>query len=98
MDPNPPSSSQGPAQSIDDLLDEIAFQKVLLSSIDDSVQNREEAEAEVRAEITALERQLRKLRNGKSFVSSQSGPSDTHEASHNDNEGKHSTRMHTLLC
>ena len=50
--------------SIADLTCEIAFQKVLLSSIDDSVANREEAEHEVKTEIKALERHLKELVDG----------------------------------
>ncbi|KAF8854292.1 hypothetical protein BDZ45DRAFT_747658 [Acephala macrosclerotiorum] len=49
-------------QEIQGLVEEIAFQKVLLASIDDSVQNREAAEAEVKAEILSLEKQVRALK------------------------------------
>jgi len=49
---------------MDVLLNELAFQKVLLNSIDDTVQNREAAEEEVRAEIRALEKQIRELKRG----------------------------------
>ena len=58
------ASSQANQREIDALLGEIAFQKVLLSSIDDSVENREEAEGEVRVEIKNLEKQVRALRRG----------------------------------
>ena len=49
-------------QEIAELMNEIAFQKVLLASIDDSVQDRANAESEVRAEIKTLEKQLRELK------------------------------------
>jgi uncharacterized coiled-coil protein SlyX len=49
---------------MDALLNELAFQKVLLNSIDDTVQNREAAEEEVRAEIRTLEKQIRDLKRG----------------------------------
>ncbi|KAH8816892.1 SNF2 family N-terminal domain-containing protein [Xylogone sp. PMI_703] len=85
MEQNIPSSSQG-SLSIAELMNEIAFQKVLLSSIDDSVEDREDAEAEVRAEIKALERQLRALRQGAStrdFTPSQSTPLNGSDVSSN---------------
>ncbi len=50
------------SRQITELIDEIAFQRVLLSSIDDNVQDREDAEKDVRDEIRSLERQLRDLR------------------------------------
>ena len=56
------------------LLNELAFQKVLLNSIDDTVQNREAAEEEVRAEIRTLEKQIRDLKRG-STTASNSQPS-----------------------
>ena len=56
------ASSQANQREIEELVGEIAFQKVLLSSIDDSVENRQEAEDEVRTEIKSLEKQLRTLR------------------------------------
>jgi hypothetical protein len=58
------ATPQANQRAIDALMEEIAFQKVLLDSIDDSVENREEAEDEVRAEIKTLEKQLRTLRRG----------------------------------
>jgi chromosome segregation ATPase len=66
------ASSQANQREIDDLLGEIAFQKVLLSSIDDSVENREATEDEVRAEIKSLEKQVRTLRRGPSTTTSAS--------------------------
>lgn len=53
-------------------MSEIAFQKVLLSSIDDSVENRDEAEEEVRNEIKTLEKKLRALKRGTISSASQS--------------------------
>ncbi|KAK0105181.1 hypothetical protein ONS95_004422 [Cadophora gregata] len=49
-------------QEMRDLKEEILFQKVLLQSIDDNVQDREAAEQEVRHEIHSLERQLNRLK------------------------------------
>jgi uncharacterized coiled-coil protein SlyX len=54
---------------MDVLLNELAFQKVLLNSIDDTVQNREAAEEDVRAEIRALEKQIRDLKRGSTTAS-----------------------------
>lgn len=51
--------------SEEEILDEILFQKAMLTTIDDSVQNREEAEASVKFEIRRLERLLRALREDK---------------------------------
>jgi hypothetical protein len=56
--------AEAPRFTMDALLNELAFQKVLLSSIDDTVQNRETAEEEVRAEIQSLEKQIRVLKRG----------------------------------
>lgn len=53
-------------------MSEIAFQKVLLSSIDHTVENREAAEAEVRTEIKTLEKTLRSLKHGATTSASQS--------------------------
>jgi uncharacterized coiled-coil protein SlyX len=55
--------------TMDVLLNELAFQKVLLSSIDDTVQNREAAEEEIRAEIRALEKQIRNLKRSTTAAS-----------------------------
>ena len=49
---------------IEELMSELMLQKVLLSSIDESVEDREAAEIEIRAEIKALERRLKDLRRG----------------------------------
>jgi hypothetical protein len=61
-----PTQTQGATraseQEIAELMNEIAFQKVLLASIDESVQDRSNAENEVRAEIKTLEKQLRDLK------------------------------------
>jgi phage shock protein A len=59
---------------MDVLLNELAFQKVLLSSIDDTVQNRETAEEEVRAEIQTLEKQIRDLKRGTTAASNSQPP------------------------
>lgn len=68
------AASQANQREIEELMSEIAFQKVLLSSIDDSVENREEAENKVKAEIKALDMQLRALRRsaGTTTAASQS--------------------------
>jgi uncharacterized coiled-coil protein SlyX len=47
---------------ISELMDDIAFQKVLLASIDDSVHDRSNAESELRAKIETLEKQLSDLK------------------------------------
>ncbi|KAE9365444.1 hypothetical protein N431DRAFT_353892 [Stipitochalara longipes BDJ] len=65
---------------MDALLNELAFQKVLLNSIDDTVQNRDAAEEEVRGEIQALEKQIRDLRRG-STTASNSQPSRSSQSS-----------------
>jgi hypothetical protein len=57
-------------QEIAELMNEIAFQKVLLASIDDSVQDRLKAESDVRAEIKTLEKQLRDKRRGTTSTAS----------------------------
>ena len=63
-------ASRASEQEIAELMNEIAFQKVLLASIDESVLDRSNAENEVRAEIKTLEKQLRDLkRRGTTSVS-----------------------------
>jgi hypothetical protein len=54
-------TSQVPSDEAKELVNKIDFQKYLLTSIDDSVQNRETAENEVEGEIRKLESQLRAL-------------------------------------
>lgn len=49
---------------INDLIEEIAFQRVLLESMDDTVVNRQQAELDVRKEIRDLENQVKRLRRG----------------------------------
>ncbi|KAE8443177.1 hypothetical protein EG329_002275 [Mollisiaceae sp. DMI_Dod_QoI] len=66
------TGSQASQQAINELIEEIAFQQVLLASIDGSVQNREAAEAEVREEIRSLESQLRALKRGTTTTASNS--------------------------
>lgn len=85
-------ASQASQAEIEDLIHEIAFQKVLLQSIDDSVENRESAETEVRAEIKRLEKRLKDLRRSatttasnsrtSSAPQSQPGPSVPSKSSH----------------
>jgi uncharacterized coiled-coil protein SlyX len=54
-----PASSQA---EIEELESELAFQSVLLRSIDDTVEKRSNVEDEVRAEIKSIEKKLRALR------------------------------------
>lgn len=49
---------------INELIEEIAFQRVLLESMDDTVVNRQQAELDVRKEIRDLENQVKRLRRG----------------------------------
>lgn len=63
------------------LLSELAFQKALLNSIDDTVQNREAAEEEVRAEIRALEKQIRDLKRGATTASNSQPPGSASQSS-----------------
>jgi hypothetical protein len=67
---------------MDVLLNELAFQRVILNSIDDTVQNREAAEEEVRAEIRALEKQIRALKRG-TTTASNSQPAGSSQFSQN---------------
>lgn len=83
LPPNPPIAVEqhtGRQFTMDVLLNELAFQKVLLNSIDDTVQNREAAEEEARAEIRALEKQIRDLKRG-STTASNSQPSQNRSSS-----------------
>lgn len=51
--------------SAEELAEEIEYQNVLLLSLDDTAtENRELAEAEIKAEIRKLERQLKALKQG----------------------------------
>jgi hypothetical protein len=60
------------------LLNELAFQKVLLASIDDTVENRQAVEEEVRAEIQSLEKQIKGLKRCTTTTASNSrAPSAT---------------------
>lgn len=63
-----PEGSQATEEAIKEvireLINEISFQKVLLASIDDSVDDREAAEDEVRTEIWRLEREVSELKRG----------------------------------
>jgi hypothetical protein len=58
----PPAGSQATEEAVRELMNEISFQRVLLASIDDTVDDREAAEDEVRAEIRNLEKELRDLK------------------------------------
>jgi hypothetical protein len=66
---------------MDVLLNELAFQKVLLSSIDDTVQNRQAAEEEVCAEIRNLEKQIRALKRCTTTTASYSQSSGSSQPS-----------------
>ncbi len=66
---------------MDVLLSELAFQKVLLNSIDDTVQNRKAAEEEVRAEIRTLEKQIRDLKRGTTTASNSQPPGPASQSS-----------------
>lgn len=77
----PVAGSQAAQEAIRELMGEISFQKVLLSSIDDSVDDREAAEDEVRTEIKALQDQLRALKRESGLSTTESEESSTsHEA------------------
>jgi hypothetical protein len=94
---NPPIAFEHLASwqfTMDALLNELAFQKVLLNSIDDTVQNRDVAEEEVRAEIRALEKQIRDIRrssttasNSQHSASSQSSQKSSSGSSKKPNPG-----------
>jgi hypothetical protein len=60
----PLPGAQAAQEAIDDLMDEIRFQKVILTSIDDCVEDREAVQGEVRAEIKRLEKEIKILRRG----------------------------------
>lgn len=68
-------SSQALSPEVRELLNEIAFQKVLLNSLNDTVENREEAEREISAEIKTLEKQLRHLKRCTTSTASNCTPS-----------------------
>lgn len=50
--------------SAEELADEIQYQRVLILSLEDTVPDREQVEAAIKAEIWKLERQLKALRQG----------------------------------
>ena len=52
--------------SIEELSEEITFQKIILRSIDDATLDREQAEANVKAEIRGLESRVRALKQNRS--------------------------------
>ena len=100
MDQSQHSVAQATQEQLDELINEIAFQKVLLSSIDDSVQNRQEAEDEVKAEIKSLEKQVRELKRSttsaalNSHNSSASQPFET--SSSNQSSSTNPSGSHTM--
>ncbi len=50
--------------SVEEIADEIEYQKVLLRSLDDSVQDRDQLVSAITAEIRKLEKQLKASRQG----------------------------------
>jgi uncharacterized coiled-coil protein SlyX len=80
---NTMASAAAQDEAIAQLKEELAFQGVLLSSIDETVLNRHEAEQEIKEEIKALKKQLRALQgtgaasSASQSQSSQPGPSNT---------------------
>jgi len=95
----PQQGSQATQEEIAELESEISFQKVLLSSIDDSVEDREEAEQEVRKEIYRLQKQLKAARRGTigaaSTSQSFSAPQPLQESSPNRSPSKTKSIMDT---
>jgi hypothetical protein len=60
--------------SAEELADEIQYQRVLFLSLEDTVPDREQAEAAIKAEIRKLEKQLKALRQGQhDSIASNSG-------------------------
>jgi len=58
------AASASQIQAIQELQDELCFQQVLLRSIDDKVQDKENAAQQVKQEIAVLEKQLKALKRG----------------------------------
>jgi chromosome segregation ATPase len=82
-----PTQTQAAARAAEaELMNEIAFQKVLLASIDDSVQDRPNAENEVKAEIKALEKQLRDLKRRGTRTTSTASKTETSLSSQQSSE------------
>lgn len=50
--------------SAEELAEEIEYQRVLLQSLNEGVEDREQAEAEITAEIKSLEKRLKAIRAG----------------------------------
>lgn len=50
--------------SPDELADELVLQKTLLFTLDSTVEGSKQAEADIKAEIARIEKQLRELRGG----------------------------------
>ena len=65
----PAASQAAQYNTVAELMSEIAFQKVLLSSLNDSTEDLREAETDIKTEIRTLERRLRELRNPPSSLS-----------------------------
>ena len=82
------SSVADNAQSVDDVMEELVFQKTMLASIDENTVDREQGEAEIKAEIKALERRLMELQRGNTttrsspFQSTSSNPSQGSASGH----------------
>ncbi|TVY19000.1 putative ATP-dependent helicase [Lachnellula arida] len=64
------AASQTP--EMEELMDELCFQKVLLQSIDHTVQDKEDATQQVKLEIAGLEKKLKDLRRGRQPTASNS--------------------------
>lgn len=67
--------------SAEELADEIQYQRVLFLSLEDTVPDREQAEAAIKAEIRKLEKQLKALRQGQqgSMASNTGSMSQTYD-------------------
>jgi hypothetical protein len=69
------ASTAAQDEAISETQEELAFQRVLLASIDDSVLNRDQAEQEIQEEIRALKQKLKALqRTGAGSSASQLHP------------------------
>jgi uncharacterized coiled-coil protein SlyX len=75
------AQSQQESGGIQDLYNEIAFQRVLLSSIDETVVNWEELQDQVKEEIESLIRQVKDLQRSTTSTASASLPSSASERS-----------------
>jgi hypothetical protein len=61
-----PAAASSPEvyMSAEELAEEIEYQRVLLQSLNEGVEDREQAEAEITAEIKSLEKRLKAIRSG----------------------------------